>query len=95
MAEFNREETNKLKEKYTNDNCWVQKLFNDFHKFNWHLPNEITAMREVLYEKTGVRVVKPGSKTIVHDRFSPTEGHSQKIYEGDPESEYDWSHYEK
>ncbi|MGX5609035.1 hypothetical protein ACWKTZ_21930 [Bacillus cereus] len=94
MAEFNREETNKLKEKYTSDNCWAQELFRLFYKLNWHLPNEITAMREILYEKTGVRVVKPGSAKIVKDSFRLSDLH-KKTSDGDPEDDFDWSNYDK
>ena len=93
--EFDRNETNELKEKYGKDDAWVQKLFNGFYETNWHLPNEITAMRELLYEKTGVKVIKPGTAKIVVDSYNPNFGKSQAEYGGVPEEEYDWSHYDK
>ncbi|GAB6463165.1 hypothetical protein bcgnr5369_35150 [Bacillus cereus] len=93
MAEFNREETNKLKEEYTKDDCWVQDLFSRFYKLNWHLPNEITAMREILYEKTGVRVVKPGGAKIIKSSFRLEDIHKKR--DEVPEEEFDWSNYDK
>lgn len=57
-SEFDRNETNEQKKEYAKSDAWAQELFNAFYKVNQHSINEITAMREVLYEKTGVRVVK-------------------------------------
>lgn len=92
---FDRNKTNELKEKYEKDDAWVQDLFNRFHTTKWHLPNEITAMRELLYEKTGVKVVEPGSNRTPVYTHDPIIGNSQTVYGGKPKREYDWSYYDK
>lgn len=81
--EFDRKETNELKEKYGKGDNLVQLLFDRFYMQNWHLPNEITAVRELLFEKTGVKVVKPElNRTLLGD-FDPLFGR-----------QFDWSYYD-
>lgn len=71
---------NQIKEKYKRNNNWIEDLFTMFYIGNRHLPSKIKAMREVIYEKTDIKVKKP--------IFSRTEAGNLHN-----KSEFDWFDY--
>ena len=71
---------NCIKEKYKHNNFWIQHLFTRFYIENQHLPHEVKAMREVIYEEVNVKVKKP-----VFSKQETDELHST--------DEFDWSNY--
>lgn len=86
---------NKSKEKYMENDYWIQHLFKGFYIANRHLPHEIKAMREAIYEKTGIKVEKPVFSRTKTANTSPSEGYSEELNNKIFENNFDWSNYEK